>query len=143
MQATRICLALLAFTLGACVKTNETRIEDVTRRAQETLETTLTRAQAKKDAYTKRLRDRLAAVNTQLDDLQERATQLSRERKEHAHAELTAQLEKLQTQKAALEDKLARLKETSGDAWESAKDGLDNALEELQAGLAEAKKKLE
>ncbi len=83
-----------------------------------------------KDAYEKKLQSQLDEWAADIDKLKAKADNAEAD----AQLEYYKQIEELRTMQKAANDKLAELKNSSDDAWEDLKAGVDNA----QASLAHA-----
>jgi hypothetical protein len=89
--------------------------------------------------YTYRQKDEYAArVRGVVDDLDDRIDQLEAEAKAagaDARRRLEPRLAELRKQRAALNDRLARVGTATADAWDEIKAGFGNAARELQRAL--------
>jgi predicted nucleic acid-binding Zn-ribbon protein len=93
----------------------------------------------KRDAYVKKLKDRIDDWNAQIDKLSAKVDQADSKVK----AEYRRRLEDARKKRKELEDKIAAMQQSGEGAWEALKDGIENSWEQLKAGLSKAKSEFE
>jgi regulator of protease activity HflC (stomatin/prohibitin superfamily) len=89
---------------------------------------------SKKEAYEKKVEAKLDEWGAEIDRLKAK----SKGAKADAQVEFQEQLEELKTKREAARKKLSDLKNTSGDAWDDVKSGMDSAWQALDKSLESA-----
>jgi hypothetical protein len=108
--------------------------QDVKEETKEAVETTMAYTQAKKEQIQKALAAKVADYEEQLQRLRDQGEELTAEGKKALDDQVAA----LQKRKEAFEQKITKLKTSSGKAWEDLKAGIDAAAEDLDRALDEA-----
>ena len=85
----------------------------------------------KQEAYLKKMEAQLNEWSAEIDLLKARAEKAGTE----AEVEYQDRLETLRTRESAARAKLAELKQSGADAWESLKSGVESAMADLREGL--------
>jgi len=122
--------ALAALPLAACEEAGEgdTSASDVAKQAERTAQTAEDYAADQYAAFKDTMSDRIDGVNAQIQQLRDRASEMS----ESARGEINAAIESLESQRDQLQSRLSEAADTTGDAWGDVKDGLENAWTDLE-----------
>ncbi len=88
-----------------------------------------------RSAYQGQMEAKLQEWGSKLDELKAKADRAGADSK----AELNKKIEALGEKRDAMQQKLAELKSSGDDAWESLKAGAESAWDELSAAFEEAK----
>jgi uncharacterized coiled-coil DUF342 family protein len=86
-------------------------------------------------AYQGQMEAKLQDWGSKLDEMKAKADQAGADSK----AKLNKQIEALSNKRDAMQQKLAELKSSGDDAWESLKAGAESAWEDFSAAFEEAK----
>lgn len=89
----------------------------------------------KRDAYVEKLQGNIAKWNGELDEIQAKADKA----KDELKAEFQKQIEEIKAKRLALEGKMTDLKNSSEEAWEDVKSGVDVARQILGQAISSAK----
>lgn len=89
---------------------------------------------AEKEGYLESMASRLRNWKSEIESLRGRSSELG----DDLRADATKRLADLDEKVAAASEGLAALRESSGDAWDEIKEGLDAARAEIEAALQEA-----
>lgn len=92
-----------------------------------------------RDAYLEKFKARLDELNAELDKLEAHTRSLEAD----AKLEYEKKLAGLRSQRDAIKERIAQVREASADSWEALKDGAEKALGDLVSALSEAKERLE
>ena len=87
-----------------------------------------------KEAYLSKREAELKEWDAEIMKLQAKAEQA----KAQVQIVYYEQIEALRVQQTTVRDKLAEMRQATGEAWESVKVGFDSAWTELKSGLADA-----
>lgn len=87
-----------------------------------------------KKSYLQRLAEQLQEWDTEIDELKVKAHLAKADAKD----ELQKQLEELRVKKETAQSKLKLLQESSDDAWDDVKDGVEKSWKELKGAFASA-----
>ena len=85
----------------------------------------------RKEDYLKRLEAQLKEWKTKIDRLEARTSQVSAE----AKAELMREIEELRRKKMVVKERLNELEKTGGEIWDTLKEGVEKAADELKHAL--------
>jgi flagellar capping protein FliD len=111
-----------------------TTTDDVSKEVKEALKAAKDYSYQQKDKYQVRL-------NEVIDDLDERIDDLQRQAKGAAadlQKQYAGQIETLKAQREVLNQRMAKVRSASAEAWDDIKAGVGEAMEELQRGLEKA-----
>lgn len=86
---------------------------------------------AKRRAYQEKANAELRALGARIDQMLARAET----QKAAGKIEMYERLEKLGEQRDTLRERLAELRETSGDAWDDVREGFEQAIHDLSGAL--------
>ncbi len=87
-----------------------------------------------RDEYLEKLKAKMDQWNAELSRLEAKANEVEAD----AKIEYKTQLEKLRTRKMELQQKIDELRNTSGDAWQDVKAGIENAWQEFGESVKSA-----
>ncbi len=90
--------------------------------------------ETKKDAYQQKMEAQLKEWDALIDQLRARAEQANAE----AKIEYMNRVEELQGKRNTLQEKLDKMKNSSGDAWKDLKAGVENAFSDLKISVESA-----
>lgn len=88
----------------------------------------------KRDEYITFLHEKLDEWNSDIDRLMEKVERVDAE----SRTQLKEQIQTLKSKRDQIEGKLSELAETSGEAWEDIKSGMDLAKEAMNAAVKSA-----
>ena len=88
----------------------------------------------KRDAYREKAEAELRAWNARIDELLAKAEA----KKAEGKIEYYDKLEDLRDQRDSMKERLAELRDTSGDAWDDVKEGFEQAHRELSTAFHSA-----
>jgi hypothetical protein len=108
--------------------------EDVKEETREAVEAVGAYTEAKKEEYQKKLNAQLDKYEQRLDALRAQGAMMT----EEAKNKLGEKLEVLEREKKRLQQKAGELESKSGQAWEDLKNGVDDAMDELDTAFKEA-----
>ncbi len=91
----------------------------------------------KRDAYVEKLQGNIAKWNGELDEIEVKA----KHAKDDAKVEFNKLIEEIKAKRLSLEGKITELKNSSEDAWEDVKKGVDVARQVLGQAVNSAKEK--
>lgn len=109
--------------------------EDVKKEAEEAVGTAAQYTMQKKEEYRKEMEEKLAKLDSQIDELNADIRELG----EKAKPEMQSAMQDLKEKREAANKKLAELKEASEAAWADIKRGLDASVQDLEAAYQRAK----
>jgi TolA-binding protein len=101
--------------------------EKVAKEARETIEATKEYTVQQKEAFQKKVREELAAIQREITRMRGKLTKASRS----TRAELQQSLDELEKKKRAAKDKLDELQGAGDAKWHEVKEGMNAALDEL------------
>lgn len=93
----------------------------------------------KRDAYVKKLKDRIDDWNAQIDKLSAKVDESDTK----ARTEYRRRLEDARKKRKELEDKIAAMQQAGEGAWKALKEGIENSWQQLKAGLSKARSEFE
>jgi predicted nucleic acid-binding Zn-ribbon protein len=93
----------------------------------------------KRDAYVKKLKDRIDDWNAQIDKLSAKVDHMDM----RARAEYRKRLEDARKKRKDLEGSIASMQKAGEGAWEALKEGIEKSWEQLKAGLSKTKSEFE
>tara|TARA_R110002167_G_scaffold90455_4_gene243784 strand:+ start:252 stop:809 length:558 start_codon:yes stop_codon:yes gene_type:complete len=109
--------------------------EDVSREFSEAYNTSKEFTQQKHDEYAARLNEQLKELNVEIDQLQEKGSDL----KDDAKVKWSEQMDELKVKREHVSVKLEEFNDASADAWEGLKQDLDTAWENLEDSIEKTK----
>lgn len=89
---------------------------------------------SKKEAYEQKFNARLAEWEAEIDKLKAKVSGASADARIKYHAEI----ESLESERDSMRKRLEEFRNTSGEAWEDVKDGLERAGDSLSASIKSA-----
>lgn len=92
----------------------------------------------KRNAYVDRLKDQLDQWNASIDKLEKTAKSASSE----MEVEFRDRLAKLRAKRDELGDRIGKLQAASEEAWETLKDGVERAQQELKVAMEDARQRV-
>jgi hypothetical protein len=110
----------------------------VARTVREALRTARAYGHDKKAEFQLKLQKAVDDLDDRLDDLQEQAENTSGEARKKADAEM----KELRKKRRALREKLAKVKAAAPGAWEDAKSGVSDALDDLEKAYEKARSRI-
>jgi len=136
-----LCAAVLSAAIG-CNKSpgepaGKVTQADVNRDVAQADKTTAAYVAQTKEEYQTQLEARLAAVDAEMAALREK----SRDLKDEAKADWERTLPQLQAKRDSVHDKLAEVRQSSGEAWKDIKKGAQSAWDEMDAAFRDASKR--
>jgi peptidoglycan hydrolase CwlO-like protein len=90
-----------------------------------------------KEAYINKMKAQLNEWDAEIDKLKAKYEKVSAD----TALEYQKQIDDLKSKRAAAENKITELKESSGDAWEELKSGIENAWTSLGEAIKSARSK--
>lgn len=130
--------ALAALPLAACDESGssegETNASDVAQQAEETAQAAQDYTAEQYAAFKDTMSDRIDDVNSQIEKLRNRASDMS----ESARGEINAAIDSLEAQRDQLQNRLSEAADTTGDAWADVKSGLESAWTDLESAADRA-----
>lgn len=102
--------------------------EKVVKETQEAIEATKEYTAQQKEAFQRKAQEELAAIHRQILGLREKIAKAS----ESARADLQKSLNELEKKKDGVKERLDELKGATGAKWHEAREGMNNALNELK-----------
>ena len=137
MRATGLFLMVLPLLASAQAAHPKTSGEDVKRQAKDLADTTARYVGEKKDEFQARMKARLDSLDEQISELKKKAESGT----EQAKSKTKVELARLDRQKGEVGRKLNELEKGSAAAWEKLRSGVEQAVDELEKGIARMKKK--
>ena len=104
---------------------------DVRKEAGETVDAATAKARQERDEFVVKAKKELAELNKKMSELKNKAKKLSGEGK----AKLDRQIQDLEPELKAAEQKLADLKSATGEKWEELKAGVSGAIDRLKQSM--------
>ena len=126
----------LAFTVSAAEKREEgaptkTGSADVRKETGEAVDAMTDKARQERDEFVGKAQKEMAELNKKMVELKKKAKKLSGEGK----AKLDRQIQDLEPELKAAEQKLADLKSATGEKWEELKAGVSGAIGRLKQSM--------
>jgi TolA-binding protein len=128
---------LLALCLGCGTQEEPKKkvtAEEVKKKATEAVKTVMDYTAQEQEKYLQQARERLDTLDKRISDLRQQAANQTGELQQ----KLTEQVDGLEKQADAVKEKLAAMKDVSGDAWKKLKSGVDGSMTELEKAYKEA-----
>lgn len=126
----------LALNVSAAEKREEgappgTGSTDVRKEAGEAIDAATTKARQERDEFVDKAQKEMAELNKKMAELRKKAKKLSGE----AKAKLDRQIQNLEPELKAAEQKLADLKSATGEKWKELKAGVSGAIDRLKQSM--------
>jgi Skp family chaperone for outer membrane proteins len=126
----------LALNVSAAEKREEgvppkTGSADVRKEAGEAIDAATAKARQERDEFVGKAQKELAELKKKMAELRKKAKKLSGE----AKAKLDRQIQNLEPELKAAEQKLADLKSATGEKWEELKSGVSRAIDRLKQAM--------
>jgi Skp family chaperone for outer membrane proteins len=126
----------LAFTVSAAEKKAEgappkSGSADVRKETGEAVDAMAAKARQERDEFVGKAQKEMAELNKKMAELNKKAKKLSGEGK----AKLDRQIQNLEPELKAAEQKLADLKSATGEKWEELKAGVSGAIDRLKQSM--------
>jgi DNA polymerase III delta prime subunit len=147
---TIIALAALCFFTTSCseqkpaaekVSTEKAKVEnlattpaDIRKEATDLAKTTMAYTEEQKEVYQEKIQEKMAEYSEKLKEFETKLVMLN----EQAKAEMAEEIEELNRKKAAISVKVQELQTASGEAYADLKEGLDNAMVEMDKAYDQA-----
>ncbi len=129
-----ICLSLLVFSCGES-KENKVTSKDVKKETKEAYDTAVEYTKQQKEEFQKKVQAKLDEYRKRIYELRVDTDEMSAQVK----AKVNRRLEDLEAKREAAEEKLAQLESSSGKAWAEIKEGLDQAVKDLDQAYEDAR----
>ena len=136
MRTIALCFCLLPLWSAAQTPHRKTSGEDVKRQAKGLADTTSRYLGEKREDFAARMRLRLDSLNQQISELRTKAQTGS----EQATARTKAELNQLDQRRDEVGRKLKEVEQGGAAAWQKLKSGVEQAADELEKGIAKAKR---
>lgn len=120
---------------GFAAEKGVTSSEDVTKQAQQTLDTAKEYTMQQKQEYQKKLESQFAELSKKIDELKAKA----KTAKQNVTAKWEDTMSELKKKQEATEKKLPELRSATTKAWGDVKAGLDTAMDDLKKTYEKAK----
>jgi hypothetical protein len=126
-------LFLFVFSCGESTETGVTS-EDVKKETKEAYETALEYSKQRKEEILRQMQAKLDQYKQNIEKLKIKTELMGQGLK----ADFDRRVDELQAKQAAAEEKLSELKSSSGKAWSEIKEGLDQAMLDLEQAYVDA-----
>ena len=113
--------------------------QDIKKEAKDLAKTTMAYTEEQKDLYMEKLKEKMAQYNRNLVEYRAKLAMMN----EQAKADLAEEIDNLSSKKVEMESKIRELQAASGEAFEDLKDGLDNAMDEMDKAYEQAMKRFD
>lgn len=145
MNRLRLLAIIAALSIAACEApdsepdTPKITAEDIARETREAADAIAGFARDRQREVEQQARERLAALEVDIERLREQAGAAGAE----TRARLDAEIRRLESQWERSRQRLAELEEKSGPAWDELRAGLDEAMADLSDAYHRAKERLQ
>lgn len=139
MKRSGIVLTMIGFFIFAysCGESKETGVtsEDVKKESKEAYQTAVDYSKQQKEEILKQMQAKLDSYKEDIEKLKIKTELMS----ESLKADFNRRLEDLQVKQEAAQEKLSELKSSSGKAWGEIKEGLSQAMLDLEQAYVDAR----